>query len=300
MATKTKKRNVGTYRKAVERIARALRRRFESGELRANTDEDYARSARDPSVVLPMWKIEEECEKRFIVTQEAALLVHSASPRRRGVERFDWRGKEGGPSLQGSAAMAMALDVLAYAKGKGWTERQPIAGNRQPSVALVGANGAPSVGEGWCAAVEQLRALYSAEVERLAEEFEPRIRAGEFSGYDASEAARYDQLADELRASHPMLDSLDRPELNDCNGPSIALVGVSDWPARRDALIDAYFKAEGVEIGFGEADASECLAMDVLDAAARRGWVKPYAICFGDEGGGPFEVIRRSGKRRAA
>lgn len=155
-----------------------------------------------------------------------------------------------------------------------------------------------AAGGAWRAAIEHLRMLYRAEVERLAEEYEPRIRAGEFSGYDAAEMARYHQLEEELLASHPMLESLrkDRSSLNDCNGPSLAIVGISGWVARREALIDA----DGRGIGFGEADAAECLAMDVMHTAAERGWVKPFAICFGDEGDGPFEAIRRAGKKRAA
>jgi hypothetical protein len=297
MATKSEKRDLGTYRKAVERIARALRRRFESGELRANTDDDYARSARDPSFVCPMWKLEEECERRFIGSQESALLVHAGSPRRRGVERFDWRGKEGGPSLLGSAAIAMALDVLAFAKGKGWTEPKAIAVGRRPVVALVGGV-TPSDGTGWRTALEQLRATYRAEVERLADELEPRIRAGEFSGYGVDEAPRHQRLEGELLASHPMLASLrrDRTDLNDCNGPSLAIVGVSEWVARRDALLEA----DGSGLGVGEANAAECLAMDVMHEAATRGWVQPFAFTFSDEGAGPFEVRRRAGRGRAA
>jgi hypothetical protein len=114
----------------------------------------------------------------------------------------------------------------------------------------------------WEAGVTQVREAYAAEVQRLAAEFEPRIRAGAFSGCD-DDGPRYSRLEQEL-ASHPWCAAEDLGHL---------VLACSSWPSRaRRAAVDP---ESGEEVGLGELLAGDCLAHDVLQEAVRCGWLGP-------------------------
>jgi hypothetical protein len=52
--------------------------------------------------------------------------VLQLSPNVEGTEagEWDWEALSSGPSLREAGAGAMALDVLAFARSRGWTKRQ--------------------------------------------------------------------------------------------------------------------------------------------------------------------------------
>ncbi len=141
----------GTYHRAVECVASVLRPRFESGELRGwiedydsercspwnvkkGKDGEPERDAAGLAVLVrretlwipPMWRIERACTRLFITSPNAALnVLQSASALGRSKAPFRWRGRPRSTSLLGSAEAAMAVDVLAYARARGWSKPKP-------------------------------------------------------------------------------------------------------------------------------------------------------------------------------
>lgn len=120
------------YPAAVERVATALRPRFESGELRGSIDADFEkpngemRRGRDP-----LTKIADECARRYIKTPLRALAVlefsrySSALDPGQG-EEWHWNRAGAGTCLLGAAVDAMAKDVLRFARERGWSK--PLRG----------------------------------------------------------------------------------------------------------------------------------------------------------------------------
>lgn len=112
------------YPRAVEAVATALRKRFEAGELRGWVDGDadrYTGRRLDPQT-----KIENECARRWIKTPVRALGVLATSSNRQGTEADEWvwNSTDLACTLQGAACIAMALDVLQYARKQGWSRPQ--------------------------------------------------------------------------------------------------------------------------------------------------------------------------------
>ncbi len=112
------------YPAAVERVAIALRPRFESGELRGWTGEDFEGK---PRALDPLSRIENECRRRYIKNPLRALAIILHSP---STEAGDWRWErvDAGVSLLAAAESAMAKDVLQLARERGWTK--PRRGER--------------------------------------------------------------------------------------------------------------------------------------------------------------------------
>ncbi len=124
--------------------------------------------------------------------------------------------------------------------------------------------------------LEQLRSIYSHEVERLTEALRPRILAGEFSGIDADSGPMYLALAEELEGSHPWLQ---------CERSAHAVAAASRWfTAHEGPLGDA------CDDGLNR-EADQCMAHDILAIAAERGWVKPLRDLGESE---PYAVRPRS------
>jgi hypothetical protein len=111
------------YPRAVERIAVALRPRFESGELRGWRDGDGELGIHVPGEP-PSFKIEDECARRWVTTPVRAIAVLSISPNAETVTTWEFKGSGGGQPLRGAAVETMALDVIAFARAQGWTKRQ--------------------------------------------------------------------------------------------------------------------------------------------------------------------------------
>jgi hypothetical protein len=108
------------YPVAVERAAKVLRRRFESGELRGWVDGDADRfREEDP----PFFLLEDEVSERWVKTPIQAIAILARSPNAARVATWEWTQSEG-QSLRGAAVETMALDVLAYARARGWTRRR--------------------------------------------------------------------------------------------------------------------------------------------------------------------------------
>jgi hypothetical protein len=117
-----------------------------------------------------------------------------------------------------------------------------------------------------------LRAMYEAEIARLADVLRPRIMSGEFSGntgIDQRTKVRgpdqgdpcHMQLEDELRKTHPWVAT---------PSGARAVLACSTWPDRGSCTRDETGGWTDREI------AAECMSHDILAAAASRGWVKPY------------------------
>jgi hypothetical protein len=110
------------YPRAVEAVATALRSRFESGEFRGWKDGDldeftYTRR--------PWHRLERECARRFITTPARALGVLACSPSAGVDEAWRWTWREVSEvSLLGAAETAMAIDVLHFARERGWSKPQ--------------------------------------------------------------------------------------------------------------------------------------------------------------------------------
>lgn len=116
------------YKESVEIVAETLRPRFESGELRDFTDKDDARLARQVldtnkarRWIPPVWRVERACQRLFIRSPEAAVLVFRCAPPSSRVESWDYEADD---SLRNAAGAAMARDVLKLARSRGWTPRQ--------------------------------------------------------------------------------------------------------------------------------------------------------------------------------
>jgi hypothetical protein len=117
----------------------------------------------------------------------------------------------------------------------------------------------------WSIVLEGARGIYANEVERLCTELRPRLLAGEWSGHRGQDVAHC-HLEWELETTHPWAAKEGE------EGPEARLVlAVSSWPDR-EARMCAAAKLSGNEYGV---TAGECLAHDVLAAAAKRGWVEP-------------------------
>lgn len=135
-----------------------------------------------------------------------------------------------------------------------------------------------------------LRAVYEAEIARLADAYRPRILAGEFSGETPpgpirgvpQDEPRYLALERELEKTHPWVTGGERERL--------AVVACSRWLkdveeariARDGTVLDVGWDAE-----FADRLAAECMSHDILGVAASRGWVRrlrtlqdprPYAL----------------------
>ena len=118
-----------TYRAAVEAVATILRPRFESGELRGWRDSDGDKCGpllpKRKQVRPPYWRIGDACRDLFIRSETAAFVVLTwASPTgKREAEWFDVMGKNcrlPSCALDTAAGEAMAHDVLAFARRRGW------------------------------------------------------------------------------------------------------------------------------------------------------------------------------------
>jgi hypothetical protein len=112
------------YQGAVQRIATALRPRFESGELRGwiEGDERIARRGNPPT-----WKIERECTRRFIRSiREAGIVLLAAPDDTLAPAANDFDRPEH------VATTAMAQDVLRYARAQGWTKPRPGEAGAHP------------------------------------------------------------------------------------------------------------------------------------------------------------------------
>lgn len=120
------------YLAEVERFAEGLRPRFEAGELRKNVPSDYP-AAQTPGAIpdTPMERLERLCEERFGLNgrryyearipevEAAAHLVLAVSPH--VVVAVD---DDDGAMIWDQACHAVALDVLASARSRGWTRRR--------------------------------------------------------------------------------------------------------------------------------------------------------------------------------
>jgi hypothetical protein len=112
------------YPAAVEKVATALRPRFESGELRGWISGDADRySGRRLD---PLTKIEFECERRWVTTPVRALGALAMSPNKTGTsaDEWVWNATDLSCTLRGAASIAMARDVLAFARERGWSKPQ--------------------------------------------------------------------------------------------------------------------------------------------------------------------------------
>jgi hypothetical protein len=119
-----------TYRFAVEAVATILRPRFESGELVPWSPNDArwekaTAGSRAEYAAIPNNQVEAACRDLFITSETAAFVVLTwASPAaRRAGEWFDVMGEDcrlPSCALDTSAKEAMAHDVIAYARRKGW------------------------------------------------------------------------------------------------------------------------------------------------------------------------------------
>ncbi len=112
-----------------------------------------------------------------------------------------------------------------------------------------------------------LRAVYQAEVERLADVLRLRILAGEFSGTenDGRGDPAHNRLQEELEKTHPWAQG---EELGR------AVLAVSPW-AYSDKCTMVGLGVEFDDVGL-RSEVSECLAHDVLELAVSRGWVRGY------------------------
>ncbi len=127
-----------TYAFAVEAVATILRPRFESGELvewSPNDDrwEDAPNLPRREWASIPNHQVEATCGRLFITSETAAFVVLTwASPAaKRAGEWFDVVGKNcelPRCALDASAKDAMAVDVFAFARRKGWLRAGKRAG----------------------------------------------------------------------------------------------------------------------------------------------------------------------------
>lgn len=113
-----------------------------------------------------------------------------------------------------------------------------------------------------------IRAAYEAEIARLADEYRPRILAGEFMGHEDERGGvqngdpRVMRLEWELRDSHPWCRE-GSPE-------GWVVMAVSPWREESARLT----KKHGIDY---EPDCAEqCMREDIMALAVRRGWVQRY------------------------
>lgn len=121
----------------------------------------------------------------------------------------------------------------------------------------------------WGALLSRARTIYRREVERLATELRPRIRAGDFSGSEdgGRGGPMFCHLEWELQSTHRWCaDAVD----SDSDGPmGLLILACSTWPRRVDQM------AEAERVNTHPVVASECIAHDVLAVAAKRRWIAP-------------------------
>jgi hypothetical protein len=123
-----------------------------------------------------------------------------------------------------------------------------------------------------------LQTAYAEEVRRLADEYRPRILAGEFSGFEGIDriggvdrigpdqgAPRHIRLENDLEKRHPWIRTTHGAR---------AVLACSSWPDRPGCSRD---DAPGTDRQI----AAESMAHDVLAVAVERGWVKPYRMYGG-------------------
>ncbi len=115
------------------------------------------------------------------------------------------------------------------------------------------------------AAFEAMRAAYRREVERLADELQPRFLADEFVGWEDENggvqngAPRYMRIENELARRHPWFRTA---------ASAIAVMACS--PHSTAPHNDVEITTAPCTRGSG----AECLATDVLMLAAERGWIR--------------------------
>lgn len=114
------------YAGAVEYMATILRPRFESGELRGWIDGD-GESKEPTKDDPPIWRVESACERHFIRSAEAAVMVVRAASRvaRSLAVPWKWNDDGAGFDLRTGASSLMAIDVLLAARSKGWSVPRP-------------------------------------------------------------------------------------------------------------------------------------------------------------------------------
>ncbi len=123
------------YMAEVQRFAETLRPRFESGELRGYTDDDGVRDMRErpgkprPGAWrAPLFRLEDLCEQHFGLdvdapeTDAAAQEVFRRAYLIRSVSPSDALLTEDAQPIAGQATIAVAGDVLAIARARGWYE----------------------------------------------------------------------------------------------------------------------------------------------------------------------------------
>lgn len=119
------------------------------------------------------------------------------------------------------------------------------------------------------AALDALRAIYAAELDRLADVYRARILAGEFSDDGDGNRVPYQDLERALGASHPWLATQSgRLAVEACSPYLARRVEVLTHPRTGAVLLD------GIEHEQGDMGA-ECMTHDLLAVAAKRGWVTP-------------------------
>ena len=117
-----------------------------------------------------------------------------------------------------------------------------------------------------------LRAVYEAEIERLADVYRPRILAGEFSERASNTGdVAFLGLERDLEKTHPWITGGERERL--------AVVACSRWLQAAGKACTNPKTGKTLSLGwdgdFADRLAAECMSHDVLAVAAKRGWVKP-------------------------
>jgi len=133
------------------------------------------------------------------------------------------------------------------------------------------------------------RAIYDAEIGRLADRYRARILDGEFSGDTPppNDGPRFLALAEELEKTHPWLSTQRK---------RIMVVAASHWLEAEDAAMTDPRTGDrlGEAVQHEQGDtAAECMMRDILAVAADLGWVKPMRYVNDDE---PYELRVRKGR----
>ena len=106
----------GDYRRRLEQLAKRLRPKLESGELREWWDEDGDRYPRRRGRwAPPLWRLEHVCQRAFARTEEDALLTLAVSPAAKHLDACVQLG-----DVCQSVSEAVAEDLLALARRRGW------------------------------------------------------------------------------------------------------------------------------------------------------------------------------------
>lgn len=124
--------------------------------------------------------------------------------------------------------------------------------------------------EAFTGIIGALKAVYEAEILRLAETRRERILAGEFSGDTSRDGGpAHKRLEDELEATHPWARDV---------ALARAVLAVSGWARNENSTIAP---GSGLDVGLTFDDGlagevAECMAHDILAVAVSRGWVRGY------------------------